>query len=563
MTNRKHESLGSLVAFLSVRLVLVAILLIGLAVESSAQLGNFKTKRFQARYPGEIDTLGSDRGIQTSLGAALTLEREVDAGEYVLGPGDNLIVSIWSTESVHVTVPVTPEGKVVIPRAGVVSVRGRTLADASNEIVDEVKKVYRSPRVDVSLASLRSFRVYVLGAVRVPSIIVANGVDRVFDVIQRAGGVLDTGSVRGITVIRDEAPQPILADLQRYLSTGDKRFNPVVQGGDRIIVPLTSTKNVISISGEVPQEGTFDFQSTDSLSTLIRFAGGFLPSARLDSVLLVRVSEQGGSLEEIVLDLSSWRSRVIDGQTLVGDVPLRAGDRVYIRAIPKWRERHEVVVTGEVRYPGRYPIEPGITHLSDIITRAGGFTSKASLEDGIVIRTSEINLEDREFKRLEKLQASEMSTEELQYFKTKSREKRGVMSVSFTDLFSKNVRDNDPVMRDKDSIHVPERNLYVNVTGSVRNPGRIVFKNGLNYDDYINLAGGYGFRADRDATLVIKVKGDVFPADNERYQLEPGDNIVVLDVPETKFIDVFTQALTIAAQIVTVVGVVITLVRLR
>jgi protein involved in polysaccharide export with SLBB domain len=114
-----------------------------------------------------------------------------------------------------------------------------------------------------------------------------------------------------------------------------------------------------------------------------------------------------------------------------------------------------------------------------------------------------------------------------------------------------------------DSIHVPERNLYVNVTGSVRNPGRIVFKNGLNYNDYINLAGGYGFRADRDATLVIKVKGDVFPADNDRYQLEPGDNIVVLDVPETKFIDVFTQALTIAAQIVTVVGVVITLVRLR
>ncbi|MCU0330348.1 MAG: polysaccharide biosynthesis/export family protein, partial [Candidatus Kapabacteria bacterium] len=203
---------------------MIASLFIGLAFESSAQLENFKSKRFQARLPGEIDTIGSDRGIQTSLGAALTLEREVDAAEYVLGPGDNLIVSIWSTESVHVTVPVTPEGKVVIPRAGVVSVKERTLADASKDIIEEVKKVYRSPRVDVSLASLRSFRVYVLGAVRVPSIIVANGVDRVFDVIQRAGGVLDTGSVRGITIVRDKAAKPILADLQRYLSTGDKRF---------------------------------------------------------------------------------------------------------------------------------------------------------------------------------------------------------------------------------------------------------------------------------------------------------------------------------------------------
>jgi hypothetical protein len=91
----------------------------------------------------------------------------------------------------------------------------------------------------------------------------------------------------------------------------------------------------------------------------------------------------------------------------------------------------------------------------------------------------------------------------------------------------------------------------------------VVYKAGLTYMDYIRLTGGYGFRADQSATLVVKPKGDQFPASSENYTMEPGDNILVLDNPEQKFIDVFTKALTITAQIVTIVGVVLTVVRLK
>jgi protein involved in polysaccharide export with SLBB domain len=244
-------------------------------------------------------------------------------------------------------------------------------------------------------------------------------------------------------------------------------------------------------------------------------------------------------------------------------MPLRTGDRVYVREIPRWRERHEVKIRGEVKYPGEYAIEPNATRLTEVIARAGGFSEKASLEDAVIIRTKEMNLEDKEYKRLEKLPPSEMSVTELQYFRTKAREVRGVISVNFTDLFNKGALQNNPVLQDGDSIYVPERNNYVNVSGSVRNPGRIVFKPGLTYEQYIDLAGGYGFRADRDATFVVKVKGDQFPADSENYTLEPGDNILVLDEPETLAIDIFTKALTIATQLVTIMGVVLTIVRLQ
>jgi protein involved in polysaccharide export with SLBB domain len=560
MIERKRI-VNAIVSLCNICLVAVASMVV-VNVESYCQLDNFSRKRFVPSRPGEFDTVGRDKAAALAQSAATALEREVDPDEYTLGPGDRLSVSIWTTESIHMVIDVSPEGRVVVPRAGVVDVKGKTLRQAEGLIGALVRRVYRASQVDVTLSALRSFRVYVLGAIRQPAVLAANGTERVFDVIQRAGGILDTGTTRGILVMRDGLPKPLVVDLQRYLSLGDRSMNPLLQGGDRIVVPVRSARNVVQVHGEVAQQGTFSFLEGDSLSTLIKFAGGFLPSAKLDSVMFVRVSETGSQIEQMILDLSGWKD-VLTANAFQGDILLRAGDRVYVRTIPKWRERHEVVVKGEVRYPGRYPIRPGVTRLKEVLDVAGGFTPLASLEDAVIIRTSELNIEDKEFKRLEKMQVSEMSKSEQQYFKTKAREVRGVMSVNFVDLFQRGDESNNPVLRDGDSIYVPERNSYINVTGSVRNPGRIVYRPSLTYDRYIELAGGYGFRADRKATLVVKTKGDAFPAESENYALEPGDNILVLDEPESKFIEVFTQALTILTQLVTVAGVVYTIVRLR
>lgn len=549
----------SILRFLSMAMVCLAV-----TVQVQAQSNpSFSKPRFTPRGPYQYDTTDAEKSMKLSTSSAGLLTREIDPATYVVGPNDVLTVSIWATEPLHRDVIVTPEGKVVFPNAGVLDVKGLTLDSVQSVIRTEARKIYHKLEVDVSLRRLREFKVYVLGAVAIPSVVAATAADHVFDVLERAGGIVDTGAIRGIMLIREGVPEPIMVDLQRYMAYGDKVHNPTVLGGDRVIVPLRNTKNVISISGEVVQQGEFPFLVGDSLSTLIRMSGGFLPSARLDSVVLVRMSEEGSRPYREILDLRTWKDRLYSGVELSDDRELRSGDRLYVRAIPKWNDRQEVIVKGEVRFPGQFAIIPNETRLKDVIELAGGFTDKASLEDAIVIRTSEEDAEDKEFERLSKLPPSEMSEGELQYYRTKSREVKGVMSIDFVDLFRRGIEDNNPLMRDQDSIYVPEKNLYINITGSVRNPGRIVYQEGRTYLDYIELAGGYGFRADPDATLIVKVKGDQFPADAENYALEPGDNILVLDVPETKFIDVFTEALTIAAQLVTIVGVVLTIVRLQ
>lgn len=537
-------------------------LLIG-TVAAMSQPKSFTQPKFIPRGPNEYDTAGAKKSIELAEQTSGLLAREIDPNTYIVGPNDVLTVSVWTSESIHVDVVVSPEGRVVFPRAGVVDVKGLTLAQVQDTIANRAQNIYRNAKTNVSLKRLREFKVYVLGAVAVPSVVSATAADRVFDILERAGGILDTGSIRGIQLFREGQSQPIIVDLQRYMAYGDERGNPTVLGGDRLIVPLRNTKNVIVVSGDVVQQGEYQHLDGDSLSTLIKMSGGFLPSARLDSVTVVRISEDGARLITEMYDLSSWASGLFSGQPLANDVALRSGDRVYVRSIPKWNERQQIVIKGEVVYPGRYPLVPNQTRLTDVIAAAGGFTDKASLDDAVVFRTSEMKEVDKEYDRLSKLPPSEMSTNELQYYRTKSREVKGILSVSFLDIFEKKELGNNPVLKDGDSIYVPEKNLYINITGSVRTPGRIVYKTGRTYLDYIALAGGYGFRADKSATLIIKVKGDQFPADSENYSLEPGDNILVLDEPETRFIDVFTEALTITAQLVTIVGVVLTIVRLQ
>jgi len=528
-----------------------------------AQVPGFSKPRFIPKGPYQFDTADVNKSVILSKETANLLDKEIDASTYVLGPGDIVTISIWTTESQHQQIAVTPEGKLIIPRAGIISVKGLTLDSAQKLITMEAQKVYRNAKIDVSLSALRRFKVFVLGAVSVPSVVPATGADRVFDALERAGGILDTGSVRKITIVREGASQPVNVDLERYISYGDNSGNPLLLSGDRIVVPFRSHKSTVGIYGEVVKEREFEYLESDSVSTLIRLVGGFLPTARTDSVRLVRLSGDGSRLQETILDLTDWTENLNSSMVLPGDFPLEVGDRIYVRSRSNWNVKHDAVISGEVRFPGRYPLIPNVTKLTDLIEAAGGFTDKASLEDAVILRTSEMNLLDKEFERLRLMPPSEMSVNELQYYKVKSREVKGVISVDFVDVFVRDKLGNNPTLRDGDSINVPERNNYVNVTGSVRNPGRVVYKEGLAFLDYVRLAGGYGFRADQSATLVVKPKGDQFPASSENYKMEPGDNILVLDTPETRFIDVFTKVLTITAQIVTIVGVVLAVVRLK
>jgi polysaccharide export outer membrane protein len=155
-----------------------------------------------------------------------------------------------------------------------------------------------------------------------------------------------------------------------------------------------------------------------------------------------------------------------------------------------------------------------------------------------------------------------MSENEQRYFQARVREKKGYMALDFEKIVSDtNVVDN-VYLEDEDSLYVPPKKIFVNVQGRVNNPGLIVYKADYNYMDYITLAGGYGFRADEGETMIVKSKGEQFNAESFDYTIEPGDNILVPPEKEVSGWTVLSEGLTIAVQLASIVGLVVSLMAL-
>ncbi len=512
---------------------------------------------------GSVDTLAVQNAQKVVREAQGLLEKEVDPKTYMLGPNDELLVAVLGPKSKQFDLTISAEGKIFIPELGAINLKNKTLAEADELITQRVKKVYRAEEVSVFLKEIRKFKVIVGGTVKKPAIVPATAVERVSEVIDKAGGLKPDASLRKILLYRGENRQVIKVDLLKFFLTGEKDFNPTVLGGDYILVPPSGENETIQILGEVASPGKFEYTEGDSLSTLIRFGQGFKNTSLLDSVEIVRFSEDGSSYKKWIINCSSWKNIIQSSSQLEGDLGLKVGDRVFIREIPNWQKKFDVAIIGEVKFPGHYVIDEKTIRLSDLIERAGGFTEIASMEKSTLVRRAETGIYDREMERLWKLNTNEMSESEFQYFQARKSEVQGAMSIDFVKVLKDPKCDENVVLVNYDSVYVPARKLFVSIQGAVNKPGLITYKPELNYKDYVKLAGGYSYKADESSTLILKSKGEQFLAKDMNYKLEPGDNILVPPVKERLFSEAFTTFLTVATQIVTVLGVVIAILRLK
>ncbi len=491
---------------------------------SYTQISNFK---FTGVKKNEIDTLGLENMKKVTEEAAGLLETEVEPDKYMLGPNDQLVISVLSPISRDIDVMVSPEGKVLIPDVGAVSVRNMTLATADSVIKEKVKKYYRANEVYVLLKKIRKFKVIVGGNVSKPAIVSATALDRVSEVIDRAGGFKYNASIRHITLKRAANDQIVPVDLLKFFMLGIKETNPYVSGGDIIYVPSIDESNFIEILGDVVEPDRFEYRAGDSLSTLIKFAHGLLPSAKLDSVEIVRFSDNHAGIDRWFVDLTQWPGMFESRYPLPGDFRLESGDRVYVRNLGIWVKEKYVTLKGEITHPGIYAIKEGVTRIKDVLDMAGGLTPEASIENTILFRTQEEKVEDKQLRRLQTIPYSEMSETEYQYFQARILEQRGVMAIDFKKVFDDKLGFDNALLFDKDSIYVPRKKLYVNVQGRVITPGLVAFRENYTYLNYIEAAGGFAYRADDDETFIHKVRGEQFLAKDMNYTIEPGDNILV------------------------------------
>jgi polysaccharide export outer membrane protein len=242
---------------------------------------------------------------------------------------------------------------------------------------------------------------------------------------------------------------------------------------------------------------------------------------------------------------------------------LKKSDKVVVREKTEYLVDRLVSVNGYVKSPGVYKIKKGETTLKHILLfEAGGFTEDASLTDAYIIRTDgDTDSEDPEFERLKLIPIPDMTEDEYDYFKAKSREKKGRMIVDFEKLFIESDDSEDIILKKGDKIYVPEAKNYITIVGQVVNPGNIIFKNSFSVDDYIETAGGFSWRAIENDVRVIKANTGEWVEADDIEELKPGDIIwVPEELPPPKFWDVFIDALTIVGQVATVVAAVIAVV---
>ncbi len=509
---------------------------------------------------GKIDTLGFERAGTIVKETEGLLETEINPDTYLLGPNDILSISIMTAEPKEFEAIISPEGELLIPEIGMVNLKGKTLSEAVGIIKKQISKVLKTDEVYILMKDIRKFKVTVGGSVLRPSIVSAYAVDRVSEIIEKAGGLDYKASMRKIVLLRDDGQMQIPVDLLRFYLLGDKDANPTVLGGDHILVPPSSESFAVEISGEVPAPNVFEYAEGDSLSTLIKLGQGFLGSSFLDSVEVASYDPAGRLIRRYV-DISSWRGKLYVKSKLPGDFPIKPGDRVYVRKNPNWFESDYVVVTGEVKYPGYYPIDDDSDRLSNVITRAGGLLPDASFKSSYILRQEELEERDEELERLRRIPRSEMSEEENRYFQSRKTERKGVMSIDFQKALTDYSSVDNIVLRNKDSIVVLRKKTFINIQGRVNKPGLVNFIPGYEYEDYIALAGGYGYRSDPSETQVAKSKGELFLAEDKNYVLEPGDVILVPPEKESSFVETFTQGLAFAVQMMTIAVLGITLAR--
>lgn len=528
--------------------------------------------------PGEVEKK-PDLEIPSGIIGMEAFREVLASGRYLVGPGDEFLVFVTGMDKPFFG-EVLAEGGLFIPQVGAVRVGGLRLGDAHRAIESAFRRTVKVGELTVELKKPREFPVPVVGQVEEPGIAVTTGVERISTVVQKQGGLDEEGSSRGssrnIRLFRTgtldprerarvkmlaeggnflelEGLEAIRVDLELYQTTGDSRYNPFVEDGDIIFVPAQQGR--IRAEGAVQRSGFYEFVEGDRLSDLLILALGPAPNYNDKNVMLFRYGEDGKERYALQVDVKG----LLKGET-GADLSLNAGDWLVFRETPDFHPRSTVTIEGEVTHPGVYVIQKGHTTLRNIISQAGGFTDEASLSEAVVVRYPQEGekVEDPEAERISSIPVPDRTDLENQYYIMKSRERPGQMVVDFVALFERGDDLQDILLIPGDLIVVPTLQQTIMVSGQAASPGAVLYNPEYTVWDYLERAGGFGWRASKDVLVIKGLSGEIKRArDVER--IEPGDRIWIKEEPVRDYWAIFTQAMEVIGQVSTVVLLVFTI----
>jgi protein involved in polysaccharide export with SLBB domain len=293
---------------------------------------------------------------------------------YVIGPDDEINISIYGYQEAKYNLTVSAEGDINIPYVGVIYVAGLTIDQATAKIKSKLAAAgYANIRtgltkVNVAIGRIRSIQVTVLGEVRKPGTYTLPSLATAFNALYLSGGPNEIGSMRRIEIIRNGRVVSNL-DIYDFLVKGDQSGNVNLKDQDVIRIPPYDVR--VSVAGEVKRPGLFEILPNETFQTLLNFAGGFGDSAYTASVTAYKATD----VEKRIIDINKAE--------YASYKPSRAEAFVVKKLIERYTNR--VSVTGAVYLPGDYELTPGLT-LRDLLTKAQGLTENAYRQRGLILR---------------------------------------------------------------------------------------------------------------------------------------------------------------------------------
>lgn len=294
---------------------------------------------------------------------------------YVLGIGDELLVSIWGASQQTYQLLVETNGAVNIPDIGPVHVAGMEFSKAKEMIKNRLVSIYQgmgdqTPNTfaEVSISSLRSIKINVVGEVMVPGTYTVPSTASAFNALFLSGGPNENGSFRNIQIIRDNKVVKTI-DVYDFLINANTQGNVQLREQDIVYIPTYQKR--VEVTGAFKRNGLFELTDKENLSDLIRYVGGFTDQAFKAQLSLTRVTAS----EKKVIDIhqSIYESFVPNN----GDVLLAS------EVIDRYENR--VNISGAVFRPGTYELTEGLT-LSGLIKKAQGLKENYFSNRGMIIR---------------------------------------------------------------------------------------------------------------------------------------------------------------------------------
>lgn len=438
------------------------------------------------------------------------LEGAIDVDKYIVGPNDIFSLGVWGIVNQPLPIAVSPEGSVIIPSVGEVNVNGMTLREAKSKVIAAVKKRYISAEISLTLVSPRRFLITVTGVgqgtypvsaiMRASTIITFVLSDSLS--LMRSGttpGERGSFSLRNIILKRKNGEIKRI-DLYKYFATLDERYNPFLREGDVIQLQKYDWEGrFLGVQGAVQFPGVFEYMEGDDLETAIQLTRGMTSVADVDSIMISRMNTSGTRMEKTIVSYEDNKK-----------MKLEPNDRVYVYPYADPRRDFRVLVLGEVIRPGNYPITLNTTKLSDVIRDAGGLQPTAYLPISEVYRkldTFFINTRRDSIENIYTMRLNDVisNNDERQTFEQDLKYRLGRVNVDFDKLYSGD-GSQDIILKNGDIVYIGDNRQQVYVYGQVNKPGFVPYKEGADYEYYINAAGGYGERADEDEIRVIKFK---------------------------------------------------------